>query len=375
MVVLMVFRRKLALGTLLVLFVSVGLAFASPSEDSYISGYASAVLEREFDVESATITVKDGVVTLVADELPGDSRDKIVSSLSAIRGVVRVEIASQAKVGAASQPATASREGGTTSARVGRPQFVFLSRREMLFRPLLADPRWPHFSVAYHHYIDDPELKTVGATSFGETFPILRGDFPAGQWEVGFQAAVFAIFDLDAQSKDLINADYWAGIPLVYRLDGFSALARFSHQSSHLGDEFLLRNRTTRVNLSYEQLELKLSQELGRWLRVYGGGGYLFDQDPSDLKRWSTQVGAELESPWAFVGEVVRPLVAVDVQNHEETDWDSDVSVRAGFQLESPSFKSTKLQLLGEYFDGHSPNGQFFERTIRYVGFGAHVYF
>jgi hypothetical protein len=374
MVMLMVLRRNIALGTLLVLFVTVGLASASPTEDSYISGYASAVLEREFDVKSATVTVKDGVVTLVADELPGDSRDKIVSSLKAIRGVVRVEIA-KGEVGAASKPATATREGGTTSARVGRPQFVFLSRRDMLFRPLLADPRWPHFSVAYHHYIDDPELKTVGSTSFGETFPILRGDLPAGQWEVGFQAAVFAIFDLDAPSKDLINADYWVGIPLVYRLDGFSVLTRFFHQSSHLGDEFLLRNRTTRINLSYEQLDTILSQEVGRWLRVYGGGGYLFDQDPSDLKRWSTQVGAELQSPWAFLGEVVRPLAAIDVQNHEETNWDSDVSVRAGFQLESPSFKSTKLQLLGEYFDGHSPNGQFFERTIRYVGFGAHVYF
>ena len=372
---LMVFRRKLVLGTLLVLLGSVGLSFASPSEDSYISGYASAVLEREFDVKSATITVKDGVVTLVADELPGDSRDKIVSSLSAIRGVVRVEIASQAKVGAASQPATASREGGTTSARVGRPQFVFLSRREMLFRPLLADPRWPHFSVAYQHYIDDPELQNVGATSFGETFPILRGDLPAGQWEVGLQAAVFAIFDLDSSSKDLINADYWVGIPLVYRLDGFSVLGRFFHQSSHLGDEFLLRDRTTRVNLSYEEFDIILSQELGRWLRVYGGGGYLFDQDPSDLKHWSTQVGTELQSPWTFLGEVVRPLAAVDLQNHEETNWDSDVSVRAGFQLESPTFKSAKLQLLGEYYDGHSPNGQFFERTIRYVGFGAHVYF
>jgi Protein of unknown function (DUF1207) len=375
MVMLMVFRRKLVLGTLLVLLVSVGLSFASPSEDSYISGYASAVLEREFDVKSATITVKDGVVTLVADELPGDSRDKIVSSLSAIRGVVRVEIASQAKVGAASQPTTASREGGTTSARVGRPQFVFLSRREMLFRPLLADPRWPHFSVAYQHYIDDPELQNVGATSFGETFPILRGDLPAGQWEVGLQAAVFAIFDLDSSSKDLINADYWVGIPLVYRLDGFSVLGRFFHQSSHLGDEFLLRDRTSRVNLSYEEFDTILSQELGRWLRVYGGGGYLFDQDPSDLKHWSTQVGMELQSPSAFLGEVVRPLAAVDLQNHEETNWDSDVSVRAGFQLESPSFKSAKLQLLGEYYDGHSPNGQFFERTIRYVGFGAHVYF
>jgi len=376
MVVLTASRRKLALWTVLVLLVSVGFAFASPSEDSYISGYASAVLEREFDVKSATITVKDGVVTLVADELPSGSRDKIVSSLSAIRGVVRVEIAKQAKVGAASQPATASREGGTTSARVGRPQFVFLSRRDMLFPPLLADPRWPHFSVAYQYYINDPALKSVGATSFGETFPILRGDLPAGQWEVSLQAGVFAIFNLDAASKDLTNADYFVGIPLVYRLDGFSVLTRLFHQSSHLGDEFLLQNtRVRRVNLSYEELDILLSQEFGRWLRVYGGGGYLFDQDPSALKRWSTQVGAELESPWAFLGEVVRPLAAIDVQNHEDTNWDTDVSVRAGIQLESPTFKSTKLQLLGEYYDGNSPNGQFFERRIQYVGFGAHVYF
>lgn len=368
-------RRTWPLAGLLLWLVSNGIAVASSSEDSYISGYASAVLEREFDVESATITVKDGVVTLVADQLPGDSHDKIVSSLSAIRGVVRVEIAEQAEVGAPTPPATASRVDGKTSARVGRPVFVFLSRRESLFRPLLADPRWPHFSVAYQSYIDDPELDAVGSTSFGESFPILRGDFPAGQWEVGFQGAVFAIFDLDAASKDLINADYWVGVPVVYRLAGFSVLGRLFHQSSHLGDEFLLRNRTDRVNLSYEQVDLKVSQEVGRWLRVYGGGGWLFDQDPEDLKRWSTQVGAELESPWAFVSELVRPLAAIDVQHHEETDWETDVSIRAGFQLESPSFKSTKLQLLAEYFDGHSPNGQFFERTVRYMGFGAHIYF
>lgn len=367
-------RMTAALGVLWTHLLS-GAALASPSEDSYISGYASAVLEREFDVKTTTVTVKDGVVTLLADELPGDSRDKIVSSLSAIRGVVRVELSNQPAASAASPPATASRQDGATLARVGRPELVFLSGREMLFRPLLADPRWPHFSVSYQHYIDDSELETVGATSFGETLPILRGDLPAGQWEAGVQASVFSIFDLDAPSKDLINADYRVGIPLVYRFEGFSLLARFFHQSSHLGDEFLLRNRTTRVNLSYEQIDIILSQELGRWLRVYGGSGYLFDQDPSDLKRWSTQVGVELQSPYALLGEMLRPLGAIDIQNRQETDWDSDVSVRAGFQLESPSFESTKLQLLGEYYDGHSPNGQFFERTIRYIGLGAHVHF
>lgn len=349
--------------------------FATATEDSYIAGYASAVLEREFDVESATITVTDGIVTLVAEELPPDSQDKVVSALSAIRGVVRVEIASPTGAISPAPPATARRAAGTTSAPAGRPRFVFLSTQEPLFRPLLADPRSPHFSVALHQYVDDPELDSVGATSFGHTFPIFRGDLPAGQWELGFQAAVFAIFDLDAPSKDLINADYWVGVPLVYRKGDLSALVRLFHQSSHLGDEFLLRNRADRVNLSYEQVDAMLSQEIGNWLRVYGGGGYLFDQDPADLERWSTQAGAELESPRTFLGDLARPLAAVDVQNHEETDWETDVSVRAGVQLESATFKSAKLQLLAEYYDGQSPNGQFFERAIRYYGFGAHVLF
>jgi hypothetical protein len=360
---------------LLFSWVLVPLALASATEDSYIAGYASAVLEREFDVESATITVTDGVVRLFAEELPANSLDKVVSALSAIRGVVRVEISSPTEADAPAPPETARREAGTTSAPAGRPRFVFLSLQEPLFRPLLADPRWPHFSVALHQYVDDSELDAVGATSFGHTFPLFRGDLPAGQWELGFQAGVFAIFDLDAASKDLINADYWVGVPLVYRKNDVSAFVRLFHQSSHLGDEFVLRNRADRINLSYEQVDAIVSQEIGNWMRIYGGGGYLFDQDPADLEPWSTQFGAELTSPRTFLGELARPLAAVDVQNREETDWDTDVSVRAGVQLESATFKSAKLQLLAEVYDGNSPNGQFYERAIRYFGFGAHVFF
>jgi hypothetical protein len=315
------------------------------------------------------------VVTLVAEELPADSLDKIVSALSAIRGVLRVEIASPTEATSPAPPATARRDAGTTSAPAERARFVFLSTQEPLFRPLLADPRWPRFSVALHQYVDDPELENVGATSFGHTFPVFRGDLPAGRWELGFQAGVFAIFDLDASSKDLINADYWVGVPLVYRKDDVSAFVRLFHQSSHLGDEYVLRNRADRINLSYEQIDAMISQEIGNWMRVYGGGGYLFHQDPVDLEHWSTQAGAELTSPRTLFGGLARPLAAVDVQNHEETDWESDVSVRAGFQLESATFKSAKLQLLAEYYDGHSPNGQFYERSIRYFGFGAHVFF
>jgi len=120
---------------------------------------------------------------------------------------------------------------------------------------------------------------------------------------------------------------------------------------------------------------VKISQELASWLRVYAGGGYLFDQDPSDLKPWSSQGGAELESPIAFVGDHLRPLAAVDVQHREESDWDTDISVKAGIELQGAALKTTRVQLLGEYYSGHSPNGQFFERQIEFFGFGAHVHY
>lgn len=350
-------------------------AAATPAEDFYIAGYTSAVLEREFKVRAVTVRVKDGVVTLVEAQLGGaQTRDKIVSEISAIRGVVRVDL-SQAQVEATSPPGIQSAPGGTVQAQAERPSYVFLPK-DKLFRPLLADPRWPHFSLSYGHAAHGTQPQDIALTNFGETFPIVRGNLPVGQWEIGIQAGVFAIFDLDSHSKDLQNADYFVGIPITYRWEGFSVLFRVFHQSSHLGDEFLLANPgVTRVNLSYEQFDLKFSQEFGDWLRLYGGAGYLFDQDPSNLKPWSAQGGVELTSPWTFLNGVARPLAALDVQYHQETNWNTNLSLRAGIQLESPILSSTKLQLLGEYYDGNSPNGQFFEQRTKFAGFGVHMYF
>ena len=245
-----------------------------------------------------------------------------------------------------------------------------------LFEPLIADPRWPHFSLAYHRYLDDDRLENVGATSFGESLGIYRSRAPfGGEWQVGIQAAVFAIFDLDAESKDLINADYWVGFPLSYRAGPFSALLRIFHQSSHLGDEFLLRDRVDRVNLSYEAADLKLSLAPFSWVRLYGGGGYLLSTDPDDLEPWSTQAGLELTSPRTFARGLLRPVGAVDAQFWEETDWNTDLSLRAGLQLESEATSDHMVQLLLDYYNGHSPNGQFYERNIEFLGLGLHFYF
>ena len=67
-------------------------ALAGPAEDSYVAGYATAVLERELDVKGSKITVKDGVITVEAAGLPQSDHEKIVATLAAIPGVTRVVV-------------------------------------------------------------------------------------------------------------------------------------------------------------------------------------------------------------------------------------------------------------------------------------------
>jgi hypothetical protein len=358
-------------------------ALAGPAEDAYVAGYATAVLELQMDIKGSRITVKDGVVTVEVAGLPARDREKVISTLSTIAGVTQVVIvelrqppAAAPPAGSPSLPTTAATPSGpAVEAEVPRRGLEVLPKG-LLFAPLIADPRWPHFSAVYQRYHEDARLGNAATASLGETFSLLRGPLgeKGGAWEVGIQAGVFSLFDLDAKSGDLVNADYLVGFPFSYRAGNFSAMTRVFHQSSHLGDEFLLANKIERVNLSYEAVDLRLSYEVTDWLRVYGGAGYIVRRDPEDLKRWWAQTGLELRSPHAYFGGSLRPLAALDVQYREQNDWRPDVSVRAGVQLEKLAIFERKIQLLVEYFNGYSPNGQFYRDKIEYIGLGFHIY-
>ena len=360
-------RRVACILAFLVLLALAPPAGAAPPPDAWLEGYAAAVLERDLGLTVPSLRASKGVLTLSAAELAAVDRTRVLSTLHSIRGVTRVEIVEgkppAPRAGAPSEPPRVLAEWQTGLLPGGT-----------LFRPLIADPRWPHFAASYQGYLGDRQVTNVGAVSFGELFTLYRDRVGATWWEVGVQAGVFAIFDLDADSKDLINADYLIGVPLSVRRGDWSAMLRLFHQSSHLGDEFLLRTKTERVNLSYESVDLKVSYELGDVLRVYGGGGYLFDQEPARLHPWSVQYGVELISPWPGGDARWRPIAAADLQHREENDWSLDLSLRAGVQLDGV-LASRNLQILIEYFKGRSPNGQFYKDKIEYLGLGFHFHF
>ena len=92
------------------------------------------------------------------------------------------------------------------------------------------------------------------------------------------------------------------------------------------------------------------------------------------MNSWSGQAGVEFYSPWRWLGGALRPVAGVDIENRQASGWNVDLSVRAGIEFENPDFMSRKMMLLFEYYNGKSPNGQFYDETIEYFGLGVQFF-
>lgn len=363
-----------------VMLIPASFAHASAQDDIYIAGYAAGVLKHSLKLDIPPLMVRDGVITLPVGSLEAADRAKAVQLLWEIPGVNAVKTSESTSQQRTSSSANAAQVSGdeAVSATESTLLPIGLLPKDQLFKPLLADTRWAHFSAAYRNYqsknFDGIDIASV---SFGETIPFYRSNFGQStvQWETGLQAGVFSDFNLNASSSDLLNTDFIASVYSSMRAGQFSAFGRLYHQSSHLGDEFLLRTKLERVNLSYEGVDLKLSYELPYGVRIYGGGGGLFHKEPSALKVWSAQYGIEFRSPWRLDFASLRPIVAADIKNYQENNWNTDISARAGVEFENLQVLGRKLQILAEYYNGFTPSGQFYKDKVEYIGVGAHYHF
>jgi hypothetical protein len=59
----------------------------------------------------------------------------------------------------------------------------------------------------------------------------------------------------------------------------------------------------------------------------------------------------------------------------EETDWNSDINVKAGVNIRSPYTEKRAIQIFGEYYHGNLPFGQFYKLRAEYYGAGINFSF
>lgn len=275
---------------------------------------------------------------------------------------------------------------GTGMPRSEQEGYTPLPRGDV-FCPLIADPKAQRSFVSLLQEraapATAPESNRLASVGIGDMFGLGRwsGSRAGDGVQLSLTGAVFAQFDLGTSSYDLLNADYMVALPLTIRRGRGSLRMRVYHQSSHLGDEYLLReppDRRDRENLSFESFDLTLSMDAGA-LRFYGGGERLVNREPVDLAETVVHAGAEFRPmtwiiPLRSLGGF-RFLAGVDAKTSDEHDWKPSISARAGLEydrLKGGDLPGRRWALLAEYYEGPSPYGQFFRERVQYSGVGVH---
>jgi len=249
----------------------------------------------------------------------------------------------------------------------GRAEGIFLPAGD-IFSPILADPKEPRMYVNYRHarFYSTP-VASGGRTKFNAVLSGIGSDIGLWRWwdpqaytniQLSVFTAVFSQFNLDSKSFDLINSDFLVGFPVTFRKSELSARLRVFHQSSHLGDEFLLNNpKVDRENLSFEAIDFIGSVE-DRWWRLYGGGGYAFHREPSIAPGW-IHGGGEFRGPQWSRTEL---YFATDLQAYQEQAWRLTVNLAMGVVFTSRQ-SGRQIRVMLVYLNGFLPFGQFFNKS------------
>ena len=244
-----------------------------------------------------------------------------------------------------------------------------------LFEPLLADPSWPRFSAEHQWRFGTDEFDRVAQVGFGETIALIRSAEESwGRWEFGFQAMLDAVFDLTASSLDLSNEDYFAAFVGTIEAGGLVTQLRFSHLSSHLGDEYVAETGRLRDSVSFETIDVLVSKQWTEAVRVYGGVGVLITPEPA-FDPLIFQLGGEWVSPIAFAEGWLRPVFGVDVQVRQENDFVPDVSALLALRIENEEEGHKRIEFFARFYHGRSPDGQFFRQTVDTLGVGIRLGF
>ena len=183
-------------------------------------------------------------------------------------------------------------------------------------------------------------------------------------------------FSASGLPTDLLNTDYHIGLPVTYRRGAFATRFRIFHESSHLGDEYLVHTHAQRVDLTFQAVELLVADEASRW-RVYGGGVYVFAHSPADLKPGVLHAGLEYHQPHSLLrlgrfatGRLVAGLDAKAMQEHK---WQVGWSLVTGLELGDPVValgSGRRCSVLLKAYTGPAPYGEFYRDYVSSVGVG-----
>lgn len=248
-----------------------------------------------------------------------------------------------------------------------------------VFKPLIADPKWPRFTLAYQYYTRGDFNHHTFSPNFGAALPLIRAKSSNNiSYEIGVHAGLFAAMDIESSPSRLINSDYFVGPTLAIQQQQLDILLRLSHTSSHLGDELILSpqgNNIKRINLSYETAEAIFGYNFNNGTRPFIGGGYIVNAEPSNYKTFELTIGLDYRHPEYYLGGYAKPILGIYSKTSKNFGWHPNISIKAGVELKDKLALGKALQVLLEYYNGNSMHGQFYQHREKYIGTSLNINF
>lgn len=236
----------------------------------------------------------------------------------------------------------------------------------LIYRSYLAGVREPRFASGWMH---ERDLGWIWDIALGGRMGILRygthdSRLPQG-WQLDIEGASMPRLDLE-HGRELMAADFRVGVPLTYGRGWLQTKLAYYHLSSHLGDEFMIRNPTaSRINFSRDVLLWGNSFYLSDDLRLYAEAGWAFCSDGGS-KPWEFQFGVDY-SPAEPSGVYGAPFFAINGHLREEVDFGGNMVVQTGWQWRGGG--AGHLFRVGmQYFAGMSEQFEFFNRYEEKLG-------
>lgn len=236
----------------------------------------------------------------------------------------------------------------------------------LIYRSYLAGVKEPRFAGVLAH---DKSVGTFVDVTLGGRAGIFRYGtqdliHPQG-WQLDIEGAAFPRINL-SEHWDLDSADFRFGVPLTYGVGAYQTKFAYYHLSSHLGDEFMVKNPgVMRINYSRDVLVWGHSYYPTEDVRIYGEVGWAFASDGGS-EPWEFQLGAEY-SPAYPSGIYGSPFAAINAHLREEVDYGGEFTVQAGWQWRNN--RNRHLFRAGlQYFNGKSNQYQFFRLSEQQIG-------
>lgn len=240
--------------------------------------------------------------------------------------------------------------------------------RGLMYKSYLAGEKEPRFNAIW---LNEKGRGLVWETQMGGRIGLLRygtDDLinPEG-WQLDMEGGAQTRIDLQQQS-DLEAADFRFGLLSTWRFGPNAFKAGYYHLSSHVGDEFLIRNPTfVRLNYVRDSAIVGWTHDLTPDTQVYGEVAYAAGHEDGALPL-ELQYGFQY-SPLQEVWLRGAPYFAANGHTREDEGWITSINTVAGWQWRGP--QTNHLFRVGfQYYTGPALQYSFVGQRETLVGMG-----